>query len=50
MLAVETVLEELIFGVNVVKDCIGVGLVGSCENDDLERFVGFLKALHQIWS
>lgn len=46
VLAVETMLDELVVWVNVVKDGIGVDLVTSREDDHLEVLCCFLEALH----
>ena len=50
VLPVETMLDELLFWVYVVKDGIGVGLMAGCENDDLVVLAGLLQALHDVRS
>ena len=50
MLSVEPCLDILVVWINVIKNCICVYLVRSGEDDDLEVFVCFLEALHDVRS
>ena len=50
VLPIHTILEHLILGVNIVEDCIRINLMRCCEYNNLEIFVSFLEALHQIRS
>ena len=42
MLTIQAILEQLVFRVNIVKDCISVSLMGCSKDNYLERFVSFL--------
>lgn len=48
MVAVQTVLEELVVRVYVVQDGVCIRLMACCEHNHLELLVRFLQALHKI--
>ena len=48
--SVQAKAEELPCGINIVQDCIGIGLMWSCEDSYLKEFVGFLQTLIEEWS
>jgi len=48
VLAVETVLDEFVVGVNVIENSVSIHLVACRKNDDLEMLFGFLEALHDV--
>jgi len=50
MLAVHSILEELVLRVDVVENGIGVGLVRGREDYNLKHLVGLLETLHEVGS
>lgn len=50
MLPINSIGEQLTLGIDVVKDCISVGLVASCKDDYLHALRCLLEALHQVRS
>lgn len=50
MLSVESVLDVLVVGVNVIQDGICVYLMTGGKDDDLEVLVCLFETLHDIWS
>jgi len=48
MLSVQTVLDQLMVRIDVIQDCICIGLVTGCEYYHLEVLVSFFKTLHHI--
>ena len=50
MLSVQSILKKFVLRVDVVQNCIRIGLMACSENNYLKLFVRFLEALHQIRS
>ena len=48
VLSVQPCLEILFLWVDIIKDSISVNLMGGCKYNNLEMFVSFFKALHDV--
>lgn len=50
VLAIQTMRDQLVVRINIVKDSICISLMTSREHDDLEVLAGFLKTFHDVRS